>query len=209
MSGELLCKVSLLVSFECPSLTMIMSSPYHYPQYYMSEARHQSSYSSQPITLHHPHEHAMAHHHMQGPPSPSIPIDPSLALYPPQYYSYAPQQPQPHIPHQQVAIPVSLSSPSSNGSDTIGTPPVENMAYPIPHNLNGKRPASSLASDHTTDSRKKARTDDNGEGPSDSPAKTEEVKAKPTRGSRWVDLSFLTTITLNNILQGLYRLSSS
>ena len=199
MSEELLCKVSLLVSFECPSLTMIMSS-YPYPQYYMSEARHPSSYSSQPITLHHPHEHTMAHHHMQGPPSPNIPIDPSLALYPPQYYQYAPQQPQQHMQHQQVTIPVSLSSPSSNGSDTLGTPPVENLAYPIPHNMNGKRPASSLASDHTTDSRKKARTDDNGEGPSEAPAKTEEVKAKPTRGSRYVDICYSTFITLNYIL---------
>ena len=163
---------------------MIMSS-YPYPQYYMSEARHPSSYSSQPITLHHPHEHTMAHHHMQGPPSPSVPIDPSLALYPPhqQYYGFAQQQPQPqHIQHQQVAIPLSLSSPSSQGSDTLGTPPIETLQYPA--NLNGKRPASSLASDNTTDSRKKARTDDNGEGPSEPPAKTEEVKAKPTRGSR-------------------------
>ena len=199
MSEELLCKVSLLVSFECPSLTMIMSS-YPYPQYYMSEARHPSSYSSQPITLHHPHEHTMAHHHMQGPPSPNIPIDPSLALYPPQYYQYAPQQPQQHMQHQQVTIPVGLSSPSSNGSDTLGTPPVENLAYPIPHNMNGKRPASSLASDHTTDSRKKARTDDNGEGPSETPAKTEEVKAKPTRGSRYVNTCCSSFITLHHIL---------
>ncbi|CAL1705481.1 unnamed protein product [Somion occarium] len=121
-------------------------------------------------------------HQMQAPPSPSIPLDPSLALYSPQYYSYP--HPQPHLPHQQLAIPVSLSSPSSQGSDSIGTPPVESASFHGGANVNGKRPASSLASERTNDSRKKPRTEDNGEVPGEVSGKAEEAKAKPTRGSR-------------------------
>ncbi|KAI0077103.1 hypothetical protein K474DRAFT_1621646 [Panus rudis PR-1116 ss-1] len=148
----------------------------------MSTSPQHPSYSSQPITLHHPHEHVMAHQMHGSSSSSSIPIDPALALYPPSYYSYS-QQSQPQFAPQQLAIPPSLSSPSSQASDTVGTPPVDSTAFAGP-NVNGKRPSSSLASENTNDSRKKARQDDLGEGTSERGEKTEEVKAKPTRGSR-------------------------
>ena len=48
-------------------------------------------------------------------------------------------------------------------------------------NVNGKRPASS----NNMDSRKKARKDDDDQTQSPA-AEKEEVKAKPTRGSRFV-----------------------
>lgn len=108
--------------------------------------------------------------------SDSIPIDPALAMYPP-YYSFQQQLAQPMVPHH-MQLTASLSSPSSQGSDTMGTPPLEQYSL---HgmNANGKRPPSSLADD----SRKKARKDEDGEGPS---TEKDEVKAKPTRGSRYV-----------------------
>ncbi|KAJ8517191.1 hypothetical protein ONZ45_g5575 [Pleurotus djamor] len=112
---------------------------------------------------------------MQPPPSPSIPIDPALALYPP-YYSY--QQQQQHLPHH-LSLPPNYSSPSSNGSDTIGTPPAEHM--PFPANGNGKRPASAAMSN---DSRKKSRKDDDSDVARSPTIEKEEPKAKPTRGSR-------------------------
>lgn len=113
-------------------------------------------------------------------PSPSIPIDPALALYPPYYSSY--QQHPSQIQHH-LSLPPSYSSPSSQGSDTIGTPPTEIMMYPpSSSNINGKRPSSSL-SNSNTDSRKKPRKDDDSETHSPA-AEKEEVKAKPTRGSR-------------------------
>ena len=167
------------------------SSPPSYSQYYMTpspQLPQQSSYSSQPITLHHPHERAMAHHqhqhhqHMQAPSSPSIPIDPALALYPPAYYYQ--QQPPPHMTHQHLGLPASLSSPSSQASDSVGTPPIEPMAFPGSSNSNGKRPASSMANGQPSDSRKKLKRDDGTDAPSPAADKTEEVKTKPTRGSR-------------------------
>ncbi|KAF8912152.1 fungal-specific transcription factor domain-containing protein [Gymnopilus junonius] len=116
-------------------------------------------------------------HSMQPPPSPGIPIDPALALYPPYYSTY--QHHPPPIP-QHLSIPPNYSSPSSQGSDTIGTPPTEHM-YPssASANMNGKRPASSISND----SRKKPRKDDESDVHSPA-ADKEEVKAKPTRGSR-------------------------
>ncbi|EGO21211.1 hypothetical protein SERLADRAFT_373019 [Serpula lacrymans var. lacrymans S7.9] len=116
---------------------------------------------------------------MPPPNSPQIPIDPALALYPP-YYTY--QQPQ-HIPHH-LALPQNLSSPSSQGSDTIGTPPTEHVPYTV-SNMNGKRPSSSLASGTTaSSSRKKARKDDEDNDGQSPATEKEEPKAKPTRGSR-------------------------
>lgn len=170
------------------------SSPVSYSQYYMTpnQHQHQSSYSSQPITLHHPHEHAMAHHqqqqqhqqHMQAPPSPSIPIDPALALYTPTYY-YQQQQPVPqHMSHQHLALPTSLSSPSSQGSESIGTPPIEPMSFPGGSNSNGKRPSSSMANGQPSDSRKKHKRDEGTDDASPAAEKQDEVKTKPTRGSR-------------------------
>ena len=98
-------------------------------------------------------------HEMQPPPppSPSIPIDPALTLYPP-YYSHF--QPQHHL-----ALP-NYSSPSSAGSDTLGTPPTEHI--PI-----FKRPPS-VVSANDPSTRKKPRKDDDHDEP----------KPKPTRGSR-------------------------
>lgn len=67
-----------------------------------------------------------------------------------------------------------MSSPSSQGSETIGTPP--DISHP---NSNGKRPSSSLV----VDSRKRIKNDD--EDGSQSPmADKEDRKVKPTRGSR-------------------------
>jgi len=117
---------------------------------------------------------------MQPPPSPStssIPIDPALSLYPPYYPGY--QQHPPHIP-QHLTLPPNYSSPSSQGSDTIGTPPTEHMYPKGSSNMNGKRPAPSSA---MVDNRKKARKDEGSEAGSPM-AEKDEVKAKPTRGSR-------------------------
>lgn len=168
------------------------ASPFTYSPYYAPPPQ-QHTYSSLSYTDHYPdtiplthqdhhmsnhQDHSMSHS-MQPPPSPSIPIDPALALYPP-YYSY--QQPQPHLP-QHLSLPPNYSSPSSQGSDTIGTPPTEHMSYSS-SNANGKRPASSLTNG-STDSRKKARKGDESE-PQSPIADKEETKAKPTRGSRLV-----------------------
>ncbi|KAG6852809.1 hypothetical protein C0991_009006 [Blastosporella zonata] len=128
---------------------------------------------------------------MQPPPPPSpnnnnIPIDPALALYPPYYPSYHhhhQQQPQQqHIPHH-LALP-NYSSPSSAGSDTLGTPPTEHMYISSTFNPAGKRPASAISNDPI--GRKKSRKEDESSmSMSMSPAADkEEVKAKPTRGSR-------------------------
>ncbi|ESK91396.1 prib protein [Moniliophthora roreri MCA 2997] len=114
----------------------------------------------------------------QDPQSPNnIPIDPALALYPP-YYSSSYQ----HHPQQHLSLPPSYSSPSSNGSDTIGTPPTETMySTSVPtSNKNGKRPASSAGA---ADSRKKQKRDDESET-AQSPATEKGEKPKPTRGSR-------------------------
>ena len=164
-----------------------MSSPLAYADYYLPQTvnhhRHhlyQSPYSSQSITLHHPHEHPLALQ-MQQPPSPSVPIDPALALYPPQYYGY-PQHPQ-HMPPPHLTLPASLSSPSSHGSETVGTPPNDTISFSS--NANGKRPSSSasFSNDHNS---KRARQDDDGEAQSPSTEKGDEAKAKPTRGARYV-----------------------
>ncbi|KAL0946465.1 hypothetical protein HGRIS_012685 [Hohenbuehelia grisea] len=119
-------------------------------------------------------DHSMSHS-MQPPASPPIPIDPALALYPP-YYSY--QQTHQHLPHH-MSMQTNYSSPSSQGSDTIGTPPADHISFPS-SNGNGKRPASVGAGN---DSRKKARKDDDSE-PRSPTIEKDEPKAKPTRGSR-------------------------
>ncbi|TFK46636.1 hypothetical protein OE88DRAFT_1637889 [Heliocybe sulcata] len=118
------------------------------------------------------------------PSSPSsIPIDPTLALYPPNYYSYhQEQQPPPMHPQHLTLTPAHLpSSPSSQGSETLGTPPIDHHAYSAA-NTNGKRPAS-LTIGNGDESRKKSRKDDDADTPSPA-ADKEEPKPKPTRGSR-------------------------
>jgi len=126
------------------------------------------------------HDQTTQSRSMQPPPSPSIPIDPALALYPP-YYPGSNFQPAPqHLP-PHLSLAPNYSSPSSQGSDTLGTPPTEH-AYPSPTYANGKRPVSSISSGPISDSRKKARKDDGAEAIVD----RDEPKAKPTRGSRYV-----------------------
>lgn len=110
-------------------------------------------------------------------------LDPAMAMYNVNgYYSPYQQQQQPH-PHmmQQLNMTASLSSPSSHGSEMgAGTPPLEQYSLGGT-NGNGKRPASSMSDE----SRKKSRKDED-EPASPSEAKAEEVKTKPTRGSRCV-----------------------
>ena len=119
--------------------------------------------------------------------SPPIAIDPSLALYP-SYYAYQhPQQqqqqmhPHPHpLPHPNLALPQHYSSPSSQGSESIGTPPMDHMSFSSENNV--KRSSSAITNNVASGSRKKVRKDDDDE-PSPIPEK-EEIKAKPTRGAR-------------------------
>ncbi|KAG1734300.1 fungal-specific transcription factor domain-containing protein [Suillus lakei] len=125
--------------------------------------------------MHH-QDHAIPQSNM--PPARSPQIDPALSLYPP-YYSY--QQPQQHINHH-LTVPQNLPSPSSQGSDTMGTPPNDNMSY-SPGNSNGKRPSSSLLNAMGDGSRKKARSEDSLDGQSPT-ADKDEPKPKTTRGSR-------------------------
>ncbi|KAJ6501982.1 fungal-specific transcription factor domain-containing protein [Mycena sanguinolenta] len=152
-------------------------SPYSYHSYYSPPPHHFSPYSDplpyahQEISLS-PQDRLMSNS-MQPPPSPSIPIDPALSLYPPYYQSYPPQHQQ-HVP-PPLSLPHSYSSPSSQGSDTIGTPPM----YPSSANLNGKRPGSAVSNGTS----KRARKDDD-DDPQSPSADKEEGKAKPTRGSR-------------------------
>ncbi|EKM82370.1 hypothetical protein AGABI1DRAFT_52492 [Agaricus bisporus var. burnettii JB137-S8] len=114
---------------------------------------------------------------MPPPQSPPMPIDPALTLYPPYYQSFQQQQQQQnqpsHLPHHLQ----NYSSPSSQGSDTLGTPPTEHN-YPSPNNANGKRPASVLSSHG--DIRKRPRKDEDEEAASPKV----EPKAKSTRGSK-------------------------
>ncbi|KAI6109599.1 fungal-specific transcription factor domain-containing protein [Pisolithus sp. B1] len=110
------------------------------------------------------------------PQSRSPQIDPALSLYP-GYYSYQ-QQPQQHMPTHHL-LPTDLPSPSSQGSDTIGTPPTDSMPYPHP-SVNGKRHSSAVGVGGDS-SRKKVKTDDNAASPS---AEKDGSKPKSTRGSR-------------------------
>lgn len=172
---------------------------YSQSQYYLPSPREESPYSSQPIVLHHPHP--MSGHHMQQQQhSDSIPIDPALSMYPSPYYSFQ-HQPAPMIP-QHMQLTASLSSPSSQGSDTVDTPPMEQYSL---HgtNSNGKR--AQLEIPH--DSRKKSRKDEEGEGASTSHDKGDEVKTKPTRGSRWASPSTISYLLLI-IVQSMHCLSS-
>ncbi|KAG2019940.1 nuclear protein [Coprinopsis cinerea AmutBmut pab1-1] len=133
---------------------------------------------------------------VHNPTSPSVPIDPALSIYSPypQYYPQhdqqqhqqqqhhpAQQQDQAHILPHHLSGPLSYSSPGSQLSDSVGTPPMDAMySTASSANLNGKRPATSTV---TNDTRKKQKRD---ESDAQSPAaeKSEEPKPKPTRGSR-------------------------
>ncbi|KAJ3850230.1 fungal-specific transcription factor domain-containing protein [Lentinula lateritia] len=154
----------------------------HAPSYHYSSAPYAEvlSLSSQDYDM--SQDHSLPHLN-QPPPSPSIPIDPSLALYSPYYHSYQ-QQPQQHLP-PHLSIAPNYPSPSSQGSDTIGTPPTEHM-YPTgssSSNANGKRPASAISTASGSEAVKKARKDDE-LSEIRSPTADKEEKPKPTRGSR-------------------------
>ncbi|KAL4067825.1 fungal-specific transcription factor domain-containing protein [Scleroderma citrinum] len=113
------------------------------------------------------------------PPPRSPQIDPALSSLYPAYYSYQQQQPPQHMATHHLLQP-NIPSPSSQESDTVGTPPAETMSFTHP-NANGKRlsPMVGVADN----SRKKARTDDSANSASPS-AEKEEPKPKSTRGSR-------------------------
>lgn len=169
---------------------------YSQPQYYLPSPREESPYSSQPIILHHPHP--MSAPHMQQPQHPdSIPIDPALSMYSAPYYSY--QQQQATMLPQHLQLTASLDSPSSQGSDTVGTPPLDQYMHGT--NSNGKRPPSDLSGD----SRKKSRKDDDVDGASTSNDKGDEVKTKPTRGSRYVSARYARTQPTHHLASGLAR----
>ncbi|KAI0306674.1 fungal-specific transcription factor domain-containing protein [Multifurca ochricompacta] len=130
-------------------------------------------YNNQSIPIH-PQDQQHLSHSMQPPPSPPIPIDPALALYSPSYYSYHTQR-HPQVPQQLSLVP-SLSSPSSQASDAMSTPPTEQMSF----SGSSKRPPSASTLDNDNDSIKRRKEDD-GTAPS---VDGSEPKAKPTRGSR-------------------------
>lgn len=135
-------------------------------------------YNNQSIPIH-PQDQQRLSHSMRPPSSP-IPIDPALAIYSPSYYPYHTQQ-HPQV-SQQLTLGPSLSPPSSQASDTMSTPPTEQMSFSGP----SKRPSSAGMLDNENDSNKRRREDD-GAAPS---ADGSEPKAKPTRGSRSVAISF-------------------
>jgi hypothetical protein len=180
--------------------------PLYYSRYYSSPSEGASPLAplspidlSDSIPLVHPtpvhHRQQKMVHQSMPPPSPQIPLDPALALYPP-YYAYhqqqqqqQQQQPMQSMHHQQVvALAPVASSPSSHGSDGMGTPPLDPMSYMGSyggHNANGKRPStSSIISVGGDDSRKRARHEDDDDDVSVSADKADEPKPKPTRGSR-------------------------
>lgn len=158
------------------SLTMARSPvSYSHSQYYLPSPREESPYSSQPIILHHPHP--TPPQQMQQQQHPDIPIDPQIAMYG-GYYSFQ-QQPQ-HMLPPHLNVTANLSSPSSHGSDLGAQTPELDQYSMNGSNYNGKRPSSSM----DDDSRKKARRDDDGEPSSPSVEKADEIKTKPTRGSR-------------------------
>ena len=165
--------------------TVMPPSPFAYSSTYSPQSQYFPSPYSDHLQLTHPQDFSMhsdpsLSQSMPSPSSPPIQIDPALALYPP-YYNHYQQHPS-QLQHHLSLPPNYSSSPSSQGSDTIGTPPTEIMMYPASSsNVNGKRPSSS----NNMDSRKKARKDDDSETQSPT-AEKEEVKAKPTRGSRFV-----------------------
>lgn len=140
-----------------------------YPQSYL-EPSHSFSF----VSMHH-QDHGIPQPNMHPPRSPQI--DPALSMYPSYYQYQQHQQQQQVLPHH--LNPHNLSSPSSQGSDTIGTPPTESMSY-SPPDTSGKRPSPLVAplGDH---SRKKARTDDPSDAATPPP---DEPKPKSTRGAR-------------------------
>jgi len=153
-----------------PSPSLIFSDYYLHPDHSMPQHPYPPS-----MPVHHQDQHISQS--MQPPPSPSIPIDPALSLYSPSYYAY--QAPHPQFP-QQLSLGANLSSPSSQASDSISTPPTEQLSFAG----SSKRSSSALLND-AEDHRKRSRKNDDG-GILDK----DEPKAKPTRGSRSVLATF-------------------
>jgi hypothetical protein len=146
---------------------------------------HRYNNQSMPI---HPQDQQRLPQSMQPPPSPPIPIDPALALYPSSYYPYHTQQQQQQHPQvsQQLSLVPGLSSPSSQASDAMSTPPTEQVSF----SASNKRPSSSSALDNDNDNSKRRKEDD-GASPS---MDGSEPKTKPTRGSRSVETASLPQI---------------
>lgn len=161
-----------------PRLTYIPQGKYSFPISPMHLAptpSYPQHYTSWPMSMHN-HDHGIPQPNMPPPRSPQI--DPALSMYS-SYYPYQHQhQHQQPISHH-LPLPNSLSSPSSQGSDTIGTPPTENMSF-SPPDVTGKRPPS-LVSGTGDPTRKKPRTDDFTDGPA---TEKDESKPKSTRGAR-------------------------
>lgn len=105
------------------------------------------------------------------------PIDPSL--YPPYYANYQ-QQGAGRIP--QHLNPMNYSSPSSQASENLGSPPNDSFLSMLSSRAAGKRPASVTPSE----SNKKARTVDDPAFTTAKGGHEDTVKSKSTRGSRWV-----------------------
>jgi hypothetical protein len=160
-------------------MTVMSTHPIVLTHCYPPELRYLMShqYNNQSVPIHPQDQHLS---HSMRPPSSPIPIDPALSIYSPSYYPYHTQQ-HPQVPQQLSLVP-SLSSPSSQASDAMSTPPTEQMSFSGP----SKRPASTGALENDNDS--KRRREDDGAAPS---ADGSEPKAKPTRGSRSVVTPFL------------------
>ena len=148
---------------------------------------HQYNNQSMPI---HPQDQQRLPQSMQPPPSPPIPIDPALALYQSSYYPYHTQQQHAQV-SQQLSLVPGLSSPSSQASDTMSTPPTEQVSF----SGSKKRPSSSSALDNDNDNSKR-RKEEEGASPS---VDGSEPKAKPTRGSRSVEIVPLPQILIRKL----------
>ena len=164
-----------------------MSASSNYPGYYPPSAQRPqpTSYASSSSLSQHGREPQA----QQGlSPSSSVSLDPSLSMYGSQYYPNTQYQHRALQP-PQLNVPANLSSPSSQASETIATPPTEHRPTPGPSsmNSNGKRPASP-ARTQSGDVRKKTRKDDDGdEAGSPGAEKGDDApKQKSTRGSRCV-----------------------
>jgi hypothetical protein len=147
-------------------------------------------YNNQPLPIH-PQDQQQLSHTMQPPSSPPIPIDPALALYPSSYYPYHTQQ-HPQV-SQQLPLGPGLSSPSSQASDAMSTPPTEPMPFPG----SNKRPLSTNTLDNDNDSSKRRKEDDGTAASADGG----EPKAKPTRGSRSAKTFWLAQLSNSRVAE--------
>ncbi len=108
-------------------------------------------------------------------PSSSMQIDPSL--YYPSYHQQPPRLP-PHL------TPTNYSSPSSQGSDTHGSPPKDLLHAALPSRSSSSSAGKRQGPPLHFDSKKKARVDDDPASATERGDKDEPGKQKSTRGSR-------------------------